>query len=256
MEFRLQMIGTGSAFAKKYYNNNALLMCQDRSLLIDCGITAPMALHEAGRAFQQLDGILVTHLHADHIGGLEEAAFVTKFSGGRKLRLFVPKPLIDPLWEHSLKAGLEDSQFGQDLSGYFDVVPLYEGEEQELLPGIAVEILKTDHIPNKDSYSLLLNGNFFYSADVKFNAELIISMIEEKGCGTVLHDCQLEGRPTVHATLDELLSLPAYVQEKIMLMHYGDNMEDYRDRIGSMSFIRQRAIYHIEKTGRIRALSD
>lgn len=256
MDFRLQMIGTGSAFAKKYYNNNALLMSGNRSVLIDCGITAPMAMYKTGKTFQELDGILVTHLHADHIGGLEEAAFVTKFSGSRKLRLFVPEILIAPLWDHSLKAGLEDGQYGPNLSSYFDVVPLAEGRPQELLPGIAVEIIQTEHIPNKDSFSLLLNGNVFYSADMQFHAELIRSLVEDKGYGAVLHDCQLEGKPTVHATLDELLTLPAHVQEKIMLMHYGDNMEDYVNQAGHMSFIRQHAIYQIEKTGRIHALSE
>lgn len=41
MSLQLQMLGTGSAFAKKYFNNNALLGDGSFTLLIDCGITAP-----------------------------------------------------------------------------------------------------------------------------------------------------------------------------------------------------------------------
>ncbi len=47
MNLELQMIGTGSAFAKTYFNNNALLTDGAFTLLIDCGVTAPLALHLA-----------------------------------------------------------------------------------------------------------------------------------------------------------------------------------------------------------------
>lgn len=45
MTLRIQMIGTGSAFAKKYFNNNALIYTKIGKLLVDCGITAPQALY-------------------------------------------------------------------------------------------------------------------------------------------------------------------------------------------------------------------
>jgi hypothetical protein len=47
-DVKVQMIGTGSAFAKVFNNNNALLTVEGLSLLVDCGITAPKALHELG----------------------------------------------------------------------------------------------------------------------------------------------------------------------------------------------------------------
>jgi hypothetical protein len=39
-------IGTGNAFAKVYANNNAIIDVDGYRLLIDCGITAPSALHK------------------------------------------------------------------------------------------------------------------------------------------------------------------------------------------------------------------
>lgn len=48
MSLSLQMLGTGNAFAKNYFNNNGLLLADDYTLLIDCGITAPLAMHTIG----------------------------------------------------------------------------------------------------------------------------------------------------------------------------------------------------------------
>lgn len=53
MGLQLQMLGTGSAFAKKNYNNNALLLGDDFTLMIDCGITAPTSLYQLGKKFRR-----------------------------------------------------------------------------------------------------------------------------------------------------------------------------------------------------------
>ncbi|MDF2718574.1 MAG: beta-lactamase protein, partial [Paenibacillus sp.] len=71
MSMEIRMIGTGQAFAKKYFNNNALVTCNGYTLLIDFGITAPLAMHHMNVPLDAIDGVFVTHLHADHIGGFE-----------------------------------------------------------------------------------------------------------------------------------------------------------------------------------------
>ncbi|MUT66143.1 MBL fold metallo-hydrolase [Paenibacillus sp. NEAU-GSW1] len=236
----IQMLGTGSAFAKKYDNNNAMLEFDGYHLLIDCGITLPMALHKAGYSFNQLNAVLISHMHADHVGGLEEYAFQMMFLYGSKPVLYIAEGLVEPLWEQTLRGGLTQEPLNS-LNDFFDVRPLKENLDYELYPGLKVKLIRTEHIEGKLSYSFIFNDSFFYSADMKFDGELLARLIDE-GIQTIYHDCQLQAPGVVHACLDELLTLPDAVQAKVKLMHYGDNMEDYIGRTGQMSFVQQRQI--------------
>jgi ribonuclease BN (tRNA processing enzyme) len=239
------MIGTGSAFTKRYYNTSALVHGSTFKLLIDCGTTAPRSLHELGIEPNQLDGILITHLHADHIGGLEEMAFRLYYSYGRKrVKLFVPETLVQPLWDYSLRGGLEDTVEGlTSLSDYFDVVPHRDGVQHQIAGDLMIEPLRTRHIDGKNSYSLIINDILFYSADMVFSPDLLKHLTEKRGCRHIFHDCQLTPPGIVHTTLDELLTLPEELQRIIYLMHYSDDMEQHAHRAGHMTFLRQHATY-------------
>ncbi|WP_127579714.1 MBL fold metallo-hydrolase [Paenibacillus koleovorans] len=244
MKFQLRMIGSGSAFAKAYYNNNALVACNGYTLMIDCGILAPMALHKMNFPMNDIQGVLVTHLHADHIGGLEEYALRMKYMYQLRPSLYIEENLIEPLWDDSLKAGLRYTVEGEStLRDFFDVVPLKCDVRQEIQPGLSVELIRTKHFPNMPSYSVVLNDKVFYSGDMTFNRALLDEMFVRRQCVQVLHDCQLEGNGLVHSTLNELLSLPEEYQERILLMHYGDSMPDYMGKTGKMTFIEQHKPY-------------
>lgn len=106
MSLSLQMLGTGNAFAKNFFNNNGLLLADDYTLLIDCGITAPLAIHTIGKSFRDVNATLITHIHADHVGGLEELALTLKHVYGKNMRLHLPETLVEPLWNNTLKGGL------------------------------------------------------------------------------------------------------------------------------------------------------
>ena len=241
---KLRMLGTGSAFAKAYYNNNALLETGGRTLMLDCGTTAPRALHELGIRFDAIDAILITHIHADHIGGLEEFAFQCKFIYRRKPVLYIANKLVEPLWEHSLRGGLEQESC-LTLDDYFDVRPLAEGMPVIPFPGIKVELLRTTHIPGKISYSVLVNDHFFYTADMVFDPQLLERLVNERGVSVIFHDCQLQAPGLVHADLVNLLTLPDELQKIIYLMHYGDDQPSYVGKTGKMQFVEQHRIYEI-----------
>lgn len=244
MGLKLQMLGTGSAFAKRNYNNNALFHSRDAKLLIDCGITAPLSLHQLGFNWGEIDACLITHMHADHVGGLEEFAFQMKYIYGRRPVLYMARPLVEPLWEHTLKGGL--AQDGMDkLEDFFDLRPLDEGESRELVPGLAAELIRTPHIPGKNSYSVLINGGIFYSADMTFQPELLKQLVYERGVKRILHECQLTGRGEVHTTLEELKSLPEDIRSMISLMHYGDEAERFAGRADGMPLLKQHEIYEL-----------
>ncbi|TVY06728.1 MBL fold metallo-hydrolase [Paenibacillus cremeus] len=247
MSLQIQMIGTGSAFAKTYYNNNALVYTKHFTLLIDCGATAPRALNELQIPLPNIDAILISHIHADHVGGLEELAFQYMYNFKRRTKLFVPAALEVPLWEHSLRGGLENIAEGiHKLSDYFDVIPLPEREPVAIHPELTIELLPTEHIPHKPSYGFLLNERVYYSADSRLNGTLLTELFEKRGCEHFLHECQLGGSNIVHATLDELLTLPEALQRNVLLMHYGDNMTDFIGKTGWMRFIEQFKTYEFK----------
>ncbi|BBH21165.1 MBL fold hydrolase [Paenibacillus baekrokdamisoli] len=240
----LQMLGTGSAFAKKYFNNNALFYVGDRTIMLDCGITAPLSLYQLGKTFNDIDALLISHIHADHIGGMEEFAFQMKFVYNRKPLLFISEAIVDSLWENALKGGLLQEEC-HSLDHYFDIKLLKEGVSTEIYPGFCVEPILTKHIPNKSSFSFLINGNFFYSADMRFDPDLLEELVA-RGCETIFHDCQLTPPGVVHTTLEELLTLPESIQERIWLMHYDDSKENYEQEMRSMQFVEQHRIYSFE----------
>jgi ribonuclease BN (tRNA processing enzyme) len=244
IDLKLQMLGTGSAFAKVFNNNNALLKVDGRTLLVDCGITAPKALYELGYTFNDLDAILITHIHADHVGGLEELAFQMKFIFGRKPILYIADKLVKILWENTLKGGLQQEET-KTLEDFFEVRPIVEGIPHEVLPGLRVELISTRHIPNKANYSLLINDFFYYSGDSTFNSSLLQSLINDRGVRIIFHDCQLHPPGIVHACLPQLLTLPPSLQERIYLMHYGDDQPNFIGRTGHMRFIEQHRIYEM-----------
>jgi len=76
---RLTVLGSGSS------GNCAVVSTGRTTLLIDAGLSAKqicLRLEETGYSLEQLDGILLTHEHSDHTGGLEV------LSGKHMLSLF------------------------------------------------------------------------------------------------------------------------------------------------------------------------
>jgi phosphoribosyl 1,2-cyclic phosphodiesterase len=71
---RFAVLGSGSS------GNSAVVECGDTRLLVDCGLSArqiSLRLDGLGINPASLDGILLTHEHGDHIGGLR--VFVGKY---------------------------------------------------------------------------------------------------------------------------------------------------------------------------------
>jgi len=242
---KIRMLGTGSAFAKSYYNNNALITVDGANLMVDCGITAPGALHKLGYSFNDIHAVLITHIHADHIGGLEEFAFQMKFIYGRKPILYIADTLVEPLWERSLRGGLQQDE-NETLNDFFEVRPLRPGLRSELMPGLEAELIPTRHIPNKPNFSILFNGFFFYSGDTVFDADLLTSLVADRDVRLIFHDCQLHPPGAVHACLSQLLTLPGSIQEKVFLMHYGDDQPEFVGRTGKMRFVEQQKEYEVD----------
>ena len=138
---KIKFLGSGSAFtlAEENYQSNILITKEDKHLLYDCGTTIPEALNEAGLKPQDLDSIYVSHLHADHAGGIEYIGFKTYFEvfnfgktefGTMKPKLYGHKSILYNGWDGTWKGGLQSIQgMTNSLESYFDTTYMESNDE-------------------------------------------------------------------------------------------------------------------------------
>src|SRR3954470_14487071 len=70
-DMRLTVIGCGDAFGSgSRFNTCFLVEASLSTVLLDCGASSMVALHARGIDPAAIDGVILTHLHGDHFGGL------------------------------------------------------------------------------------------------------------------------------------------------------------------------------------------
>ena len=89
---RVRFIGTGDAFGSGGRLHTCILLeSGDFRCLVDCGASSLIALKQAAMDPNDIDTILITHLHGDHFGGLPFIVLDGQFSR-RSRRLLVAGP--------------------------------------------------------------------------------------------------------------------------------------------------------------------
>jgi ribonuclease BN (tRNA processing enzyme) len=234
-------------------------------MLIDCGSDIRFSLQEAdiplGNIASEIDAVYISHLHSDHIGGVETIALSAYFSPGhRKPKLFAEEKLIRRLWLHSLKGGLQCIQGRcMELEDYFECRPVSDSGSF-IWEGIKFRLMKMPHIQSgqkdHDSYGLIMEehsegANVFFTADTRFRPELIKETA--KRVDIIFHDCETSPFKTgVHAHYDELCTLPEDVKRKIWLYHYQPDPVYNPEADGFRGFVIKGQEFEIKHTSKLR----
>ncbi len=226
---KLTFLGTGSAFTiDDNYHSNMILESDDKKiLLIDCGSDARLSLHALGLSHRDIHSVYISHLHADHVGGLEWLAFTTKFDPGvKKPNLYVSERLVHDLWNKTLSGGLSSLQNEiAKLSSYFRVHPVKE-HGSFTWEKIKIKLIQTLHVMSgfciSPSYGLAFKVNgikVFITTDTQYSPHQINDFYES--ADIIFHDCEItEHKSHVHAHYDELVKLPELIKNKMWLYHY------------------------------------
>lgn len=247
-ELELFFLGVGSAFASKHRQTNFLIIKGDTHIMVDFGMTGPEALRSnAGLEPIDIQVVLPTHSHADHVGGIECLALMNRYVGQRqgkqKLVMITSEEYARLLWDTTLRGGLAHNEEISDvhttltLGDYFNVItPRWKTHQAREIfhiefGGIDLELFRTNHMPEQAlewqasfiSYGLLIDKRVFVSGDTKFDPELID--LYGPRAETIFHDVQFF-TGGIHASLDELKKLPSKFKKKMLLMHYPDQWLD------------------------------
>jgi ribonuclease BN (tRNA processing enzyme) len=252
-KLELFFIGTGSAFTKRQYQTNLLIVKGKDHLLIDCGTKCPQAVSELGLPVTQIKNFLITHSHADHIGGLEEISLMGRYVTKKKPVMVINETYQHILWDMSLRGGCEynEEEAGDMLTfkDFWDVIrpqwlPDYNRETFGLKVGdIDIKIMRTKHIPDSSfdwqssfwSCGVIIDDRVFFTSDTRYDHDLVEFYENKFNFETIFHDCQFF-TGGVHASLDEINSFSPEIKAKMYLTHYGDNWEEFDGKIKEYGF--------------------
>lgn len=246
---KLTFIGCGSAFSKKNFHSNMVLEATEvelgvligeveippkyykRRMLIDCGRTAPEAMAALGLGWHDIDALYVSHQHNDHIGAIEEFAFMRFFvpNGKDKPSLYCDERLMEDLWDHSLKGGMASIENHVcTLGTFFDLRPVRRNEGFTFA-GTFFRLVQAVHVMN--GYSILPSYGLKFTTP---GGTRVFITTDTQHCPTqigkfyadadvIFQDCETSKfKSGVHAHYDDLRTLAPEVKRKMWLYHYQD----------------------------------
>ena len=224
------VLGVGDAFSARHYSAAFALEFEGAWLLVDCPHPirkmAAEASAKSGVLFEpgSAEGLLLTHLHADHASGVEGLGFFRHFVVGGKLPLLTAPEVAADLWEGHLRAGMSALIRSQDgppqpcqLSDFFDV--------RELTPSarigpFEIELRPTrHHIP---TFALRVRAGgrtVAYSADAAWDIDQFDWLSK---ADLIIHEANVG---PAHTAIEHLVALPASTRQRLRIIGFPDALD-------------------------------
>jgi ribonuclease BN (tRNA processing enzyme) len=223
---RLTVVGSGDAFGSGgRFNTCFLLETAKGTLLIDCGATTLVALKAHGIDPDRIDGIVLSHLHGDHFGGIPFLLLDAQFLAGRQRPLLIAGPpgtreRLDELLEVFFPRSTANKwRFS------WKVMEIEIGQPTPVL-GHVVTTTIVEHFSGAPSTAVRLSDGqktFAYSGDTEWVEELVDVA---SGADLFVLECYgYSGKMTGHVTWDVLAPrLPDLRARRVMLTHMNPTM--------------------------------
>jgi len=229
-DFEVIVLGVGDTFSERNHTSALLLVCDGFHLAIDCPDSYRAVLRAAaergGRrlSLTEIDHLLLTHVHGDHMNGLEGVAFFKHFAEGKRLALATSPDVHATIWNERLKACMgvlwDGERFAsKTFEDYFDHQPLSWTEETCIGP-FRIRTRRTrHHVPTTALLVEAAGRVLGYSADTAFDPELIDFLAPAH---LIIHETNYGPAHTPYASL---AALPAELRARMRLIHYADQFD-------------------------------
>jgi ribonuclease BN (tRNA processing enzyme) len=235
---RLLPLGIGNAFSAVSYSTCLALETDGCWLLLDCPHPIRKMMREAaataadhGYMVPDLDAaavhaVVLTHLHADHVSGVEGLAFYSRFLLKRKLRLLAHPSVSEHLWSGHLAVSMGHAKREPGLpeieyrfEDFFDLQDVDERQSVSSGP-FAVSVYPAAHSLFTTAVFVEAAGRKFgYSADTAYDPRLIEWLAR---ADLIVHEAN-GGFP--HTPYERLAELPGALREKMLVVHYPDGFD-------------------------------
>jgi phosphoribosyl 1,2-cyclic phosphodiesterase len=215
------MLGVGNAGSPELGNAAAVVEAAGTPvLLIDCGF-------DTLRRFQNRYGglpraVYMTHLHLDHVAGLEELATRRLLGKAAPVRLYVPYLLVAGL--HRRFASMPNwlAEGGANFWDAFQLIPVGDEFWHE---GAVYRATPARHHSPDAAFGLSLPGRFFYSGDTRPIPEVLARYASHGE--PVLHDCGVASNPS-HTGLEDMRREYSVEQRRRMWLYHFEGKAEGR----------------------------
>ncbi|MBV9702142.1 MAG: MBL fold metallo-hydrolase, partial [Methylobacteriaceae bacterium] len=173
---KITIVGSGDAFGSGGRAHTCFRIdAEGRTLVVDFGASAITAWKGRGFSSEAIDGVIISHLHGDHFGGLPFLLLDCQF-GVRRTR---PMVLAGPVGfrarlERTLEA-LFPGSMAIDWKFPWNVVEMRTGRSQEIA-GFRIDTREVHHPAGAPALALRLERGrrtFAYSGDTSWTDALV-----------------------------------------------------------------------------------
>lgn len=182
---KIVILGSGNAFghSNQFQSCHYVEFEEKYKILLDCGPTILQSLQLAEINIDDLQYLLISHLHGDHLAGIPFLLLHYKYVLQRlnnPLQIIGPFGLKEQL-ENLIKGNYPEALTKED--NLYQVQELQVQEEKILWDKIKIKGFEAHHIPNAFGYVLQKDDiKVIYSGDNEFN----VDQMKEFSKGTVL----------------------------------------------------------------------
>ena len=155
----LTLLGTGCpAVHAERYGPAQVVRHGDTTVLVDCGSGVTQRMAQAGISGRDIDAVLLTHMHSDHIVDLFQLLISSWHQGrDRPQRVFGPQGTyayvdgVVSLWHSELERRIEHERRPSALALQTEVIELKPDEMVEF-GAMRVRAVEVDHKPVRHAY--------------------------------------------------------------------------------------------------------
>lgn len=221
------VLGTGDAFSSAHFGSSAVILAPEGHVMIDApdAVMRALALASARSGLRlgpgTIDDILVTHIHGDHVNGLEAFGFWRWLEWrrtGRQLpRLHTTNQVADRLWQRLAPA--MDQGGTATLSDYFELRVLPKSSSARIA-GLEVRHRMGRHTVPSCGF-LLSDGRrtLGWSGDTTWDPGHVEWLSE---ADFVVHETS---PAPAHTPVEYLNALPPDLRAKMALIHMPDDFD-------------------------------
>lgn len=215
--YSAMFLGVGASSAIEL-GNSSLLISRNESpfLLIDCGYDTLFKYRQKYGEQALPPAVYITHCHFDHVGGLEQLYYLSRFNAHRPF-IFVSHHLVSILVKL-----LSNTTLSETDENVWDVLQLVPVDTHFFFQKQRFDIFEVRHHSPKTAFGICLPGQFLYTGDTRPIPEVVL---DHTSVSVIFHDCAVTGNPS-HTGIDDLLR--EYSEDslnKMILYHY-HSMDD------------------------------